>query len=54
MIGKRTGTALFAAALALRVGFVLWAPGTPEADGIFYHAYAQHIEQGRGYIDMDG
>jgi 4-amino-4-deoxy-L-arabinose transferase-like glycosyltransferase len=54
MIGRTPGTAIFAAALLLRLAFVLWAPAEPAADGIFYHAYGQNIARGWGYIDLDG
>jgi len=46
--------AIFAAAFLLRLAFVLWAPGEPAADGIFYRAYAEHIARGWGYVDLDG
>jgi len=46
--------AIFAGALLLRLAFVLWAPGEPAADGIFYRAYGEHIARGWGYVDLDG
>jgi 4-amino-4-deoxy-L-arabinose transferase-like glycosyltransferase len=54
MIGRNTALALLAAALLPRLAFVLWAPGEPAADGLFYHAYGEHIARGWGYIDVDG
>jgi 4-amino-4-deoxy-L-arabinose transferase-like glycosyltransferase len=54
MIGRRSATALFGGAFLLRLAFVLWAPGEPAADGIFYHAYGDHIARGWGYVDLDG
>jgi 4-amino-4-deoxy-L-arabinose transferase-like glycosyltransferase len=54
VIGRRSATALFGGALLLRLAFVLWAPGEPSADGIFYHAYGGHIARGWGYVDLDG
>jgi 4-amino-4-deoxy-L-arabinose transferase-like glycosyltransferase len=54
MIGRRPATALFGAAFLLRLAFVLWAPGEPSADGIFYHAYGSFIARGWGYVDLDG
>jgi 4-amino-4-deoxy-L-arabinose transferase-like glycosyltransferase len=54
MIGRKAALALFAAAFLPRVAFVLWAPGEPAADGIFYRAYADNIARGWGYIDFDG
>ena len=54
VIGRRSATALFGSAFLLRLAFVLWAPGEPSADGIFYHAYGDHIARGWGYVDLDG
>jgi len=54
VIGRRSATALFGGAFLLRLAFVLWAPGEPSADGIFYHAYGDHIARGWGYVDLDG
>jgi hypothetical protein len=54
VIGRRSATALFGGAFLLRLAFVLWAPGEPSADGIFYHAYGDSIARGWGYIDVDG
>jgi 4-amino-4-deoxy-L-arabinose transferase-like glycosyltransferase len=54
VIGRRSATALFGGAFLLRLAFVLWAPGEPSADGIFYHAYGDAIARGWGYIDVDG
>ena len=54
MIGRRTALAIFAAAFLPRLVFVLWAPGEPAADGIFYRIYGEAIARGWGYVDVDG
>jgi len=51
---RRPGWLVFALALALRLGFVAWAPGEPAADGIFYRIYGEHVARGWGYVDVDG
>jgi arylsulfatase A-like enzyme/4-amino-4-deoxy-L-arabinose transferase-like glycosyltransferase len=50
----RSGLALFGVALALRLGFVAWAPRVPGADGVSYHGYAQSLMLGMGYVNPDG
>ena len=54
MSTRRPAVAIFAAALAIRFAVALWAPGEPEADGIFYRIYADHIARGWGYSEIDG
>ncbi len=45
--------AIFALAFALRLAFVLWAPGQPSGDGLFYHAHAVDLLAGHGYVNLD-
>lgn len=54
--GRAAGLALppFALALAVRLPFVLWAPGVPGADGAFYHQYARILAAGAGFVNLDG
>jgi 4-amino-4-deoxy-L-arabinose transferase-like glycosyltransferase len=54
MIGRRPALAMFAAAFLPRLVFVLWSPGEPAADGIFYRIYGENIARGWGYVDVDG
>jgi hypothetical protein len=49
--------AIFAVAFlgtALRAGFVAWAAGAPEGDGLFYHFLSIPLLEGRGYLEPDG
>ena len=48
---RRDAVAVFAAALAARLGVVAWAAGRfpPTADGEFYHRVATRIAEGLGY-----
>ena len=51
---RRAVAVLFAAALGVRLAFVLWAPGVPTGDGFLYHLYAKSIAAGDGYTNLDG
>ena len=44
---------IFIVALAVRLAFVLWAPGEPTGDGFFYHLYAYDLVAGNGYVNVD-
>lgn len=45
---------VFALAAVLRVGFALWAPGEPHADGRFYHMHAAVLHDTGRYLNDDG
>ncbi len=45
---------MFALALSLRLAFVAWAPGVPDADGRFYHIYARTLLKTGAYQEIDG
>ena len=42
------------AAFAIRLAFVLWAPGGMRGDALFYDNLAIGILEGRGYLEPDG
>jgi len=44
---------IFLLALLLRVAFVLWSPGEPTGDGVFYHQHARDLMLGNGYVNFD-
>ncbi len=44
---------IFALALGARLAFVLWAPGEPTGDGIFYHQHGIDLAAGNGYVNLD-
>ncbi len=50
----RPAVVILLTAFALRLGFVLWAPGQPTGDGIFYSLYARDLALGKGYVNLDG
>jgi 4-amino-4-deoxy-L-arabinose transferase-like glycosyltransferase len=54
VIATRTQLWIFALALALRAGFVLWAPGVVSGDGLWHNARAVGIAGGVGYVNLDG
>ncbi len=43
-----------AAGAAVRIPFVLWAPGVPTGDGFFYHLLALQMLAGQGFVSPDG
>ncbi len=45
---------VLALAFALRLLFVLWAPGVPTGDGIYYTRYAINLYSGNGFRAPDG
>lgn len=45
---------LFAGALAVRVAFVLWAPGEASGDALWHHLRAVGLARGVGYVNMNG
>jgi 4-amino-4-deoxy-L-arabinose transferase-like glycosyltransferase len=49
----RDAALVFTLAAVLRVAFVLWAPGEPVGDGLFYHQHALDLMQGNGYVNLD-
>jgi hypothetical protein len=50
----KLSAAIVGAALLLRLGFVLWAPGQLSGDALYYHAAAVALSQGAGYVELDG
>jgi 4-amino-4-deoxy-L-arabinose transferase-like glycosyltransferase len=55
--GIRPYHAIFAVALlgtVLRAGFVAWAPGILDGDGLFYHLASVLLSRGEGYLEPDG
>lgn len=50
---RRDAAIVFSMAVLLRIAFVLWAPGEPVGDGMFYHQHALDLMQGNGYVNLD-
>lgn len=50
----RGALAIGCVGLALRLAFILWAPGEVTGDARWYHTYASFLARGMGYVELDG